>query len=356
MKRHTFLLTLGIALLLTCTGSAAAHAQAATPDAAGWLAWHRYRDYMAKDSVLTLRVPNGTQTTIEGDLIHPMNADFGSHPYDLVFMAIDPSADEWDVFRGNLLTGVCVNITANSGFRNEDPKFSPDGMRLVFKRGVWDFASDSFRYDLAELDLRTGTVTRLTDTPEEESMPDYSSDGKTIYFVCQTGAYSQIHALDRATGERRVLFAQDGCSASYPIAVADGLYFTKQQTPDNPNDCIMQYHDTEVERLPFANEVFNCSDPCPLPDGNLIYSCSAAGDYDLYVYDGERSSPLNALNTDRQELGAAFYAKTELVSQIGWTQKFLLRQDVPMRNYDADGNGSVDALDLCVLKRAALGM
>ena len=108
----------------------------------GWLLWHSYSKYAALDSRLFLRTPSGSVQEITGDFIHAMNGSFGNSPDEIVFMAIDRAADEWDIFRydGSTVT----NLTPQSGYRNEDPKWSPDGTKIVFKRGRWDSAADDF--------------------------------------------------------------------------------------------------------------------------------------------------------------------------------------------------------------------
>lgn len=337
-----------------CSGTAGAEAATSEPLPAGWLTWHRYSSYAAKDSTLLVRDPAGTVMPLQGDFVHAMNGDFGSHPYDLVCMAIDPAADAWDLYRWNLWTGTYTNLTQNSGYRNEDPKFSPDGLRIVCKRGKWDAALNGFRYDLAELELRTGQVTMLTDTPEEESMPYYSADGSRIYFACIQNGCSVIQYLERESGIRQTIFAQAAVNAYYPIVGEDGLYFTKWCCETQKNDCIVRLTDGVLQQMPFLNAAVNCSDPCPLSGGRMLYSSTASGSYDLCYYDGSSASALHTLNTENQELGAAFYDKTQLQTYIPEAAEFLQRRTAGTQNYDADGDGQITALDLCILKRAAL--
>lgn len=96
---------------------------------AGWLLWHNYSDYSALDSTLYLRTPDGITKEITGDFVHAMNGSFGTSPEQITFMAIDSKADEWDIYI--VENGNTVNLTQNSGFRNEDPKWSPDRKSVV---------------------------------------------------------------------------------------------------------------------------------------------------------------------------------------------------------------------------------
>jgi len=76
----------------------------------GCILYHSYSSYEAMDSKLKLHdFSTGTQRTITNDhFVHAMNGDFGSHCFDVVFMAIDPDADEWDIFRYHALTGEII--------------------------------------------------------------------------------------------------------------------------------------------------------------------------------------------------------------------------------------------------------
>jgi hypothetical protein len=64
----------------------------------GWLVWHSYTDYSAMDSSLYYMEPDGSIRTIEGAFAHAMNGSFGTTPDVVTFMAIDTTADEWDIY------------------------------------------------------------------------------------------------------------------------------------------------------------------------------------------------------------------------------------------------------------------
>lgn len=330
----------------------AAAASAVLPQ--GYLAWHSYTSYEAMDSLQYVQLPDGTMTPLQGDFIHAMNADFGSHPFDLVFMAIDAAADEWDLYRCNLLTGKTINLTQHSGYRNEDPKFSPDGMKIVFKRGRWSHENNSFVYDLAEMDLYTQTVTMLTDSDAEESMPYYAADGNSVYYALQQDGLSSIWQFKPASGEQRVIYAEDGVTAYYPVVGNDGLYFTKWYSDQLHNDCIMRLTaDGAAVILPHQSEAYNCSDPFPMTEG-LLYSSSEHGSYDLCYSDGSSTAALPACNTDRQELGAVFYPSAALPEFGSGLCDYLLGMETPQQNYDVDGNGVVNGIDLTLWLRMML--
>ncbi len=276
-----------------------------------------------------------------------MNADFGSHPYDITFMAIDTQSNEWNLYRYNVITKEYDCLTQASGFRNEDPKFSHDGKSIVFKRGWWNSETNDFSYALAELSLPSMDVELLTDDAAERSMPYYSDDGTWIYYAQSGSDADGIHRLNRATLAAEAVYVQ-GDHAYYPVILGDALYFTKWYDSNNPMDCIMSFADGI---MPFCDGTTNVSDPCPLPEGGMIYSSTLLGSYDLYLWDGSDSCELNQLNSEQQELGAAYFSPLQRRQLVANATDFLLgRTHIPM-NMDADGDGCVNAFDLAFFKK-----
>lgn len=273
----------------------------------GWLIWHSYSSYEAQDSRLFLQRPDGTTEEIKGDFINAMNGNFGKLPEQIIFMAFDTIADEWDIFlydKGNV-----TNLTKNSGYNNEDPKWSPDGKQIVFKRSPRNSDAEEFFYCLALLDMKTKAVTILTSDTAEEAMPCFSSDGTKIYFTKYADKIGSIFCLDLITKMIQTIFSEPGVSAYYPIANDTFLYFTKWLNAEDHHDQLVCFDGNKVIELPFNSEKFDCSDVCPVNQDFIIYSSTKDKDgiYDLYFYNGTVSESIKNLNTDKNELGADFY-------------------------------------------------
>ncbi|MGN0575976.1 MAG: hypothetical protein ACI4J2_08090 [Ruminococcus sp.] len=277
----------------------------------GWLLWHSYSSYISGDSSLYLQSPDGTVQEITGEFSHAMNGCFGNSPEDIVFMAIDKIADEWDIYNYISETGEIINLTEKSGYRNEDPKISPDGKSIVFKRGKWDNTVNDYIYQLALLERNTGKITLITDDTDEEAMPYFSSDGKYIYYSHYNSGIASIKRMDTENYNTETIYSEPDINAYYPVCGSSNLYFTKWVSADNHNDCIMRYDGEKITPMPFNLDYCNCSDPCPVDENSMIYSCTRDGSYDLFYYNGISSVKLTGLNTDKQELGADFFFNVE---------------------------------------------
>ena len=108
--------------------------------------------------------------------------------------------------------GAQLLLPAEEAARN--PRFSPDGSRLVyqqFARGQWD---------LWLLELATSTRRRLSGPPYNDREPDFSADGRAIVFVSDRSGSDALHRLDLDTEE--VTQLTYGSQASWPAVSERG--------------------------------------------------------------------------------------------------------------------------------------
>ncbi len=96
------------------------------------------------------------------------------------------------------------------------PSWSPDGERVVF-------ANTKQTTDLYELDVATGTTTRLTYTYTEETSPVYSPDGQRIAYAQPQNGRSNIYTLALSTGTAQRVTA-DISDAISPTWSPDGRH------------------------------------------------------------------------------------------------------------------------------------
>jgi dipeptidyl aminopeptidase/acylaminoacyl peptidase len=87
--------------------------------------------------------------------------------------------------------------------RVSDPALSPDGRTVVFTVRETDLAANRGRTDLWALDIATkgAQPRRLTTHPEGDSSPEWTADGREIYFLSTRSGSSQVWRLPANGGE-----------------------------------------------------------------------------------------------------------------------------------------------------------
>ena len=88
-----------------------------------------------------------------------------------------------------------------------DPQLSPDGAWVAYTVAAIDSAKDKSDTDLWMTSWDGAQSIRLTSTPEGESTPRWSPDGRYLAFVSgrQEGKGGQVWLLDRRGGEAQRL-------------------------------------------------------------------------------------------------------------------------------------------------------
>lgn len=133
------------------------------------------------------------------------------------------------------------------------PSWHPEGRYIAFSSNqteqcfsltgtqpieVYDNKSDIILYDTQTREVITSPA--ITDTPEMETFPEWSPDGKTLYFCCADSIpdvarnRGQIHysikAIDFSDGEfadtTRTIWQSDSLSASFPRVSGGKMMFT----------------------------------------------------------------------------------------------------------------------------------
>ena len=96
-----------------------------------------------------------------------------------------------------------------------DPQLSPDGAWVAYSVSAIDSAKDKSDTDLWMSSWDGSQSIRLTSTPEAESAPRWSPDGRFLAFVSgrQEGKGGQVWLLDRRGGEaQRLTMVKGGIS------------------------------------------------------------------------------------------------------------------------------------------------
>ncbi|HEX5436968.1 MAG TPA: BamA/TamA family outer membrane protein [Gemmatimonadaceae bacterium] len=132
-----------------------------------------------------------------------------------------------DLFLYNLKTGATKELT-HDRYADLLPAWSPDGKTIAFAtdRGT-NFDSLTFSpLQLGLMDVASGTVKVVPTFPDAKAInPQFSPDGRSIYFIANPGGFSDIYRVDLASGQlyqvTRVATGVAGIAATSPaISVA----------------------------------------------------------------------------------------------------------------------------------------
>lgn len=284
------------------------------PTLKGRLVYHNYSSYEARDSKLwlydfTTKARTNLSASWTG-MRNPMNGHFSPDGRYITFMAEGDATGSWDIYLYDTVSGgQPVNLTPTGSYRDEDPKFSYDGKRIVFKR----------EGHLADMDVENASIRILTPNNEGEySMPYYSVDGNKVLFSGDENGSTFVACWDLLTSRMQKLYDRAGIREYYPVTLDDSsFYFSAQYSTDNNHDQLYKgYFDgSACTSLAFNHSGADYSDACPVSGGWLIFSSTRSGSvgaYDLFI-GHERSGVLFSLNnysaninSSQNELGASY--------------------------------------------------
>lgn len=82
---------------------------------------------------------------------------------------------------------------------------SPDGSRLAFEVSSQDLKASKRNTQIWALEVASGQAKQLTFSGKSDTAPQWSKDGRTLYFLSNREGGSQLWALDASGGEARKL-------------------------------------------------------------------------------------------------------------------------------------------------------
>src|SRR6185436_11807803 len=115
-----------------------------------------------------------------------------------------------------------------------DPRVSPDGKWVAYVLSTVDSAKDKRNSDVWMVSWDGKESVQLTNSPDGESSPRWSPDGRYLSFLSsRTGKHSQVWLMDRRGGEARKVTELKGSLSDYEWS-PDGKRLTMviQDPPD----------------------------------------------------------------------------------------------------------------------------
>ncbi len=311
-----------------CTANLALQPATTFPPLPGRLIYHSYVNYGDGSSNLFLYDFPGNKVTQlnkpQWNLVDPMNAQFSPDGRNIVFMA--RRAGEWNVFSWALESNdLPVNLTETHQGRAEDPRFSPDGKRLVIK-----FEADLYMATLAYKDgkiigLVQGSGVFLTKDgwTTEQSMPALTPSEKYVVYAQGGAGNSVLYRKNVKSGlVQKLAEPPSGAKDYFPVVRDYSTYFFTRSTPPQAGqtagyDQLMMLNTAVAGSVPVALPLNDCnsnnSDAAPVDEDYLVFSSGRFNPpYGLVI--GEigsgkvwrlDSSHVNVVD-GRQKLGASY--------------------------------------------------
>lgn len=156
-----------------------------------------------------------------------------------------------DIYLYNLETGKTTNLTQDNPGYDQDPVFSPDGTKLVFRSmQTPGFEADKDR--IIYLDLKTGQKRDLSENFDQSSSHfRFSKDGKFLYFISGIHATYQVYQLNLQNGAIKQLTSGDHDITEFALAGNDIIYAKMRM--DLPTELFRFKANGSEEQLTFTN-------------------------------------------------------------------------------------------------------
>ena len=217
--------------------------------------------------------------------------------------------DAWDVYLWKVDSRAQpINLSEQFGGRDEDPRFAPDGKRIVFKQD-------------GELRIMDLANRRLQSIPfggakAERSMPMFTPDGSRVVYAEGARKESDLFSVDVEDGTRRPLAIEPELQEYFPVPLdASHFLFVRWTSRDDHHDQVwLGSLDGRTRRpLPFNQPGSETADPFPVDDRLVVFSSTrpgGQGGYDLHLGDREDGSSWSlsslGINSPQDELGACY--------------------------------------------------
>jgi dipeptidyl aminopeptidase/acylaminoacyl peptidase len=281
----------------------------------GRIMFHRYSNYEAWDGRLYL-YEFGTKRlrclSEPWGIDHAINGSFSPDGKQIVFMGVPQGqhrGDAWDVYLWKVDSRAQpVNLTEPFGGRDEDPRFAPDGKRIVFKQDG----------ELRIMDLANRRIQSIPfgGAKAERSMPMFTPDGEHIIYAEGARKDSDLFLVNIEDGTRRPLAIEPELQEYFPVPLdASSFLFVRWTSRDDHHDQVwLSSLDGRTRRpLPFNQPGTETADPYPIDDRLVIFASTrpgGRGGYDLYLGDREDGAswslgPLG-INSPQDELGVCY--------------------------------------------------
>ena len=156
-----------------------------------------------------------------GEIYNPSWSPDGTR---IVFSAMKSGASNLFVY--SVADGSVTQLTDDE-FADLHPAWSPDGKTIAFASDRFTTSLENLTFGpvrIALLDVETRVIRPLTDSTEDgkQISPQWSPDGKAIYYVADSDGVSNIYRVELANGDIRQVTSEasgiSGITSTSPVA------------------------------------------------------------------------------------------------------------------------------------------
>ena len=165
-----------------------------------------------RDALFMVNVESGEQEKVMLDFDGIFTAAWSPNGKSIAFVGNKGSAS--DIYLYDLDDKELVALTADI-FSDSEPSWSPDGKSLAFvsDRGSILETGDNFKMwkhdyrqtDIYTLEIATGNITRITDTPYQEDFPVWSHTSNSLAYTSDQLGVWNLYILDMDSGKSRAV-------------------------------------------------------------------------------------------------------------------------------------------------------
>ena len=226
------------------------------------------------------------------------NPDVSPNGKQIIFGAITPIIDSWDIYSADLDVeqGTISNlqIIVNSSMREEDPRYSYDGNKFVYKAGGGDF------YDIYVYDFNTKISTKLIECSCKNICesncnhcelwgPSYHPCGHIVSYtarICENDPdYDEIWIYDQLTNTFQQI-TSDALPDMFSHWKRNGNLLYSHN--DGSTDHLYLYDTANNKTILYVNETRSDDDPYAFKQDNNMFVFIGLGynenKYQLYLW------------------------------------------------------------------------
>ncbi|RCH55255.1 tolB protein precursor [Mucilaginibacter hurinus] len=191
-----------------------------------------------RNKVVVVDVPSGKvrHTIAMGKAEQISNLSWSPNGKTIVFQGL--AEGQGDLYSYNFNTKQIKQLT-NDWFSDYQPSYSKDGRKIIFTsdRTTYDKGlAQDVSFNLAELDVATGAITDIKVFNGANNLnPQYSGDGKKIFFLSNRDGFRNLYSYELATGKTDRL-------TDYFTGISGITEFSPALSVSNNDDIVYSYY------------------------------------------------------------------------------------------------------------------